>query len=330
MDNTSVATAASGEANVIAPQNGRIGVVTVTYNSASVLEGFLCSLKAQTYRDFITYAIDNASTDVTLEMLRAFQTPWLRVIANISNLGVAAGNNQGISAALDDGCEYVLLINNDTEFPADLLEGLEASLRRHGTGMVVPKIYFHNEPNRIWCAGGRFSFSSAIVRHTGEGETDSRQYERARSITYAPTCCMLIHKSVFERVGLMDEKYFVYFDDTDFCLRVVRSGIVFYYEPSVHLTHKVSSLTGGANSPFSVRFGTRNKTYFIGKHFGARLLWLALLAHEAGWLFRALTGRESWETYRIRQTSVRDGLRMLREHFDSLSNPAPSTSSPAS
>src|ERR1700733_2803561 len=98
----------------------RIGVVTVTYNSASVLPAFLGCVMEQTHREFILFAADNSSTDDTLRMLRGCSDERLKIIANPDNRGVAAGNNQGIVAALEAGCRSVLLLNNDTEFGATL------------------------------------------------------------------------------------------------------------------------------------------------------------------------------------------------------------------
>ncbi len=299
----------------------RIGVVTITYNSASVIDGFMQSLLAQTHPDFVTYVVDNASTDNTLALLAKYAAPNVHIIANQKNVGVAAGNNQGIVASLAAGCQHVLLINNDVEFPPNLFAGMAAALRRHQCAMLVPKIYFHHQPNRLWCAGGSFSASRACATiHAGEGELDTGQFDAARPISYAPTCCMLIARTVFHQIGLMDEKYFVYADDTDFCLRAQRAGIPFYYEPSVSLTHKVSSLTGGEQSPFGIRFGARNKTYLIRKHFPFPTSWYFLLAYQIYLAKRMLTRKDSWAVYTAKLKAVREGMAI---RVDSLNTALP-------
>src|ERR1700760_5135646 len=96
--------------------SGRIGVVTITYNSEKVLPEFIDSIKKQTYQDFALYVIDNNSSDNTLSMLSDWNESRLFVIPNLVNRGVAAGNNQGIRAAIEEGCNYVLLLNNDVVF----------------------------------------------------------------------------------------------------------------------------------------------------------------------------------------------------------------------
>ena len=102
----------------------KIGLVTITYNSADVLRSFLDCVWKQTHSDLILYVIDNASTDVTLPMLDNETDIRLRVVKNSKNLGVAKGNNQGIRQAILDGCDQVLIINNDVEFEITLIEKL--------------------------------------------------------------------------------------------------------------------------------------------------------------------------------------------------------------
>ena len=138
---------------------GRIGVVTVTYNSGQVLPDFLRCLWAQTCRNFLLLAVDNASCDSTLEVLKECSDERLIVIANPDNRGVAEGNNQGIRQALEAGCSSVLLLNNDTEFDETLLERLAAGLETYPCDMVCPKTFFFDEPDRIW--GGRRILSAA-------------------------------------------------------------------------------------------------------------------------------------------------------------------------
>ena len=108
----------------------KLGVVTVTYNSGKVIDGFLTSLLRQTHGNFILYVIDNASADRTLEQIAACGDRRIRVIANPDNRGIAEANNQGTQAALAAGCGLVLLMNNDTEFDAGLLRAIAGRVGR--------------------------------------------------------------------------------------------------------------------------------------------------------------------------------------------------------
>lgn len=294
-------------------KKGWIGVVTVTYNSADVLPEFLASLAAQSCKEFTLYVVDNASRDVSLEICRRKTSVPTVVTANDSNLGVAEANNQGIRAALTDGCEYVLLLNNDTVFDARLLADLRDGLVRHNCSMVVPKILYHDPPAKIWAAGGRFQpWAGYRAMHYGDGERDRGQFDKVRTITYAPTCCVLIDRIVFEQIGLMDPKYFVYFDDTDFMYRAMKAGVTSIYLPSCTLLHKVASLSGGIGSSFAHRYGTRNRIYFLRKHLSRFWATVWIWTFWSFLYLRYLLRCDSRTTWATRRNAITEGLRMSR------------------
>jgi GT2 family glycosyltransferase len=289
--------------------------VTVTFNSGAVLRPFLECVFKQTYHDFILFAVDNASADGTLPMLRECRDERLRVIANPDNRGVAEGNNQGISAAMAGDCEAILLLNNDTEFPDDLFCRLYEALEQFHCDMTTAKILYFEPSNRIWCAGGWLEKSRFFAAfHHGMDETDIGQFEQSRRVTYSPTCCLLVRRSVFEMIGVMDSKYFVYNDDVDFLYRCLLAGLSLWYVPEAKVLHKVSALTGGDSSEFAIRFMTRNRAYFLRKHLPRWkvLLWsLHFIAYTAP--LRLLRGQDSFRIYRLRFGSVIEGLRMRYE-----------------
>lgn len=288
-----------------------IGVVTVTYNSAAVLADFLRCVAEQTYVEFLLFAVDNASRDDTLRILRECVDGRLRIIANPDNRGVAEGNNQGIRAALLAGCTSVLLINNDTEFDASLIARLAAGLNIHRVEMICPKMMYYDEPERIWAAGGAFQpWLGYHSIHLGADEIDRGQHDRARLVTYVPTCCVLISREVFDKVGVMDERYFVYVDDVDFMYRAMKAGVKLLYLPEAKLLHKVGRLTGGENSPFAVRYCTRNRVYFMLRHFGAIRSLAMLMLYQLYFAAGLLSGKFSPKTYRIKQRAVWEGITM--------------------
>ncbi len=286
----------------------RVGIVTVTYNSASVIDGFMASTLAQSFRDFTLYVIDNASKDDTLQRLEAYRDPRVVVIKNSANLGVAAANNQGIRESRKAGCSHVLLINNDVEYGADLIRKLLDGLGTQRCQITVPKMMYFDPKDRIWFAGGHFVRWKLFANvHEGENEVDRGQFDQVRCIEYAPTCCMLVEARVFEQIGLMDEQYFVYYDDTDFCLRAMRAGIAMFLLPDQVLFHKVSSLTGGKESDFAIKYGVRNRLYYVRKHAPAFTVPTTcfLLGRT---LMRLVTGRYGVTQTRLALHSVRDGL----------------------
>lgn len=290
---------------------GKIGVVTVTYNSAPVLDGFLKSCREQSYSDYILYAVDNASKDTTLDQLRAAADLPIHIVANEQNLGVAEGNNQGTQLALAAGCQWILLINNDTEFCTDLFEQLVAGALKYDAAMVTPKMYFYKPADVIWCAGGDFLENRGwAARHIGIGEKDRGQYDADRPTDYAPTCCVLVRKDVYDKIGHMDATYFCYWDDTDFFFRAWRAGIRFYYLGKPTLYHKVSSLTGSSEGPFSLRYMTRNRVLYLRKHTSGLTLvkWLGFTQLQ---IFRdLLNGSYKFAGFMIKQRAFLEGLKL--------------------
>jgi GT2 family glycosyltransferase len=286
----------------------KIGVVTVTYNSSGVLPDFLSSLDNQTYRDFTIYAVDSGSSDDSVSVLKSHGIPNLKVIVNYDNVGIAKGNNQGIQRALDEGCQSILLLNNDVAFGPDLLYQLLKGLEDNSCDMTVPLIYFYDHPTRIWAAGGGFQ-SLLCYRnyHRGEGAEDKGQYNKTVKAAFAPACCILIRREVFEAIGPMDERFFVYSDDVDFMYRALRAGLSMFVIPSAKLWHKVHTLTGGSVSDFTLFYGSRGRALFLYKHFGRITagFWTTLYC-----LFcraRPLFGRDTWHRSSVRIKGTQEG-----------------------
>jgi GT2 family glycosyltransferase len=288
----------------------KIGVVTVTFGSGDVLPDFFKSLDQQTFRNFILISVDNGSTDSSLDQLHAYQRCEHTVIANNTNMGVAAGNNQGICVALDAGCESVLLVNNDVVFGPELFQQLLDGLSDHHCQMTTPIMYYHDRPDVIWAAGGYFQpWFGYRCLHIGEGEQDVGQYSKPRLVEHTPTCCVLIRREVFAKVGVMDERYFVYHDDTDFMLRALKAGQRLYCLPQSKLLHKVSSLAG-TDSVFQVRYGTRNRAFMLVKFLGRLLSVPYTLAFRACYFLRFVAGKDDYRRLRLKQSAWTEGSKI--------------------
>lgn len=288
----------------------KIGVVTVTFGSGEVLGDFFKSLDDQTHRNFMLISVDNGSTDATVNQLHAYQGCEHVVITNTENLGVAAGNNQGIRTALERGCEHVLLVNNDVVFGPALFQQLLDGLSEHKCEMTTPIMYYHDRPDIIWAAGGHFQpwlgYRCLLI---GEGELDVGQYSTPRLVDHTPTCCVLMKREVFARVGMMDERYFVYHDDTDFMLRALKAGQRLYCLPQSKLLHKVSSLAG-AGSAFQVRYGTRNRAFMLVKFLGRFLSIPYTVAFRTCYVLRFIVGKDDYPRLRLKQSSWTEGSKI--------------------
>lgn len=286
----------------------------MSYNSADVLPDFLRCMTTQTHREYLLFVVDNASKDTTEHILRKCADERLRIIANPDNRGVAEGNNQGIRAALDAGCQSVLLINNDTEFESTLIAQLDEGLDRYCVDMVCPKMLYYHEPKRIWAAGGELQpWLGYRSRHFGLLAEDDGTYDTPITITYIPTCCVLLRSTVIRTIGLMDPLYFVYLDDVDFMYRAYKAGLKLMYLPNISLLHKVGGSTGGENGPFYVRFSTRNRVYYLLKHFGIIRSGPWLLVEQIFFLYRFLFRKDSWTDMILRQRSFCDGFGVFRK-----------------
>lgn len=288
----------------------RLGIVTVTYNSALVLPEFLESVWKQTYRDFLLYIIDSGSTDGTRDRLREVADPRVRYLIRTENIGFAAGSNIGIQMALEDGCDAVMLLNNDTAFGPNLFSQMFDGLETPNCDAVVPKILYYDSPAKIWAAGGSLNrWQGYRNSHSGANQLDDGRFDRPGRITFAPFCCVLMRRDVFAKIGYLDETYFVYVEDVDYCYRALKADLSMYYLPQCKVLHKVSSLTGHM-SDFMVAQSTKNRMYYLRKHLSlwqARF-WYAL--YRVHYALEFVSGKTSRERWHLRRQSARAGWRM--------------------
>jgi GT2 family glycosyltransferase len=297
----------SGSLSTVEP---KIGIVTITYNSASCIEDFLrCSLN-QSFQNFLLIIVDNNSTDDTVSLINECSDERIHLIQNSVNDGVARGNNVGSEFAISERCDHVMLINNDTEFDDTLFASLLDAMEQFNVSVVVPKIHYFEPKDMIWYAGGNFKpVRRWYVDHYGIGKIDTGQLDAIKTVRYSPTCCMLIKTSVFSLVGMMDEKYFVYHDDSDFCFRLWKRNIGILYFPKTILLHKVSSLTGGGKTNFSIYYMSRNAIYFAKKNLGF-YFYIALIIEQVSILVKTIVLRERFSVFKLRQKAFFDGIRM--------------------
>ena len=255
-------------------RSSRIALVTVLFNCERHLPLFFECMGRQTDRDFVIIVLDNDSCDASLARARELaQTHGVpcQFIANENNVGIAEGNNQGIAAARALGIEHIVLINNDIGCADDLVQQIREKPIARGC-LAWTCLAWYGDSDRRWYGGGRLSWWLARGLHYDDAQSAS--ISQPTRVSYAPTCLMYVHASVFDRVGMMDATYFVYYDDTDFCKRMDDAGVELVYDPTVQFRHYVGGSSGGEMSEFFLRINTRNKFIYIGKHYSgaARLL----------------------------------------------------------
>lgn len=228
-------------------------ILLVNWNGKEVTLECLDSLAQLSYPRFTVVVVDNASTDGSVQAIRE-RHPNVVVLEQQTNLRFAGGNNAGIRYALERGTDMICLLNNDTTVDSEFLAPLVTRLQSDQTiGAVAPKIYYYDQPNRIWFAGGEISMWTGTMRHIGIREEDRGQYNTSREIDYATGCCILTRREVIEKAGMLDDSFFMYAEDADWCMRVRRAGYRIMYEPQARVWHKLSVTSGGHVSFYKMK-----------------------------------------------------------------------------
>lgn len=240
-------------------------VVIVNWNHWPETAVCVASVVATGYVPLQIIVVDNAS-ETEGEALFCQQWPQVQIIHNPANLGFAGGVNLGLKAALAQGAEYLFTLNNDaTIAPNCLAELVQTAQADAHLGIVGPKIYYASakEPPLIWFAGADRHPWALSLLDFGRGQTDGPKFAAPREVNYLCAGAMLTRREVFERVGLFDPAYFMYYEDCDFCLQVVAQGYRLRVVPTAVAWHTVAASTGGEGSPMERYYRTRSVLRFL-------------------------------------------------------------------
>ena len=241
-----------------------ISVITLNWNTTAVTTDFLRSVQREnTYDNIEVIVVDNASEQDPSDAFREAY-PTVRVIRNGANLGFSGGNNAGLRVAAGD---YFFIVNNDTEFTQGLLEGLLEVFHLHpDAGIASPKFHSFFEKGTIEYAGYRpinpFTGRNEMIGHR---EKDCGQYDEMKATCYAHGGGMMVSRAVIDRVGLMPEQFFLYYEELDWSEQVKRKGYKIYYQPRSLIYHK-ESMTTGKSSPMKTFYLTRNRILFMRRN----------------------------------------------------------------
>lgn len=257
----------SKQATAARPSKPNVTIVILNWNGRDDTLACLESVEKIAYPDFRVIVVDNGSADDSVAAIRA-AFPKVELIETGANLGFSGGNNVGIKRALELGADYVLLLNNDTVVDPGLLDAFVAAARRFpDAGVFSAKIYFHAEPNRIWYAGARWNSATARFEQVGEGVLDDGlRFSTVCETDYACGCAFFVPAARLREIGLLDDKFFLYFEETDWCYRAREAGYPSIYVPEARLWHKISVSFGGEGSPLALYFQTRNRLLWARRH----------------------------------------------------------------
>jgi GT2 family glycosyltransferase len=252
-----------------------VHIVTVLYNSADHLRPFLDSLLAQDLRAWRLWAIDNASADATCQIVGAVEDARITLVRNPDNRGFAKATNQGLELAAGSGGQFFIIFNNDTTFAPDFLARLVEVRDRLGADVIAPRIMLADRPEEAWFAGARFArgwlFDAVTELY------DPSDMAEWRHVECAPGCCLGITLGVLQTVGLLDESFFVYWEDADFCLRLGASGIPIFYVREPTLSHVAQGSFGGEFTVAANRLFYKSYILALRKYFGLRYAMRAIV-----------------------------------------------------
>lgn len=274
-----------------------LAVIVLSWNGVQLTRETLDSLRAcrvpPGWRAHVL-VVDNASTDGSPEAVAA-EYPWAELLALRENRRFAGGNNAGIERALEQGAHAVMLLNNDVQADPGLVEKLLAALEESpGPAAAAPLIYHAAPTDLVWYAGGRCVPALAHSSHRGLRTRDRGQYRSIEATGYLTGCCLVATAEAWRKVGLLDERYFIYAEDADWSLRARAAGVRLLFVPTARLWHQVSASSGGAANAWKIYQRLRANARLFALH-ARGLAWLtwgpAFLAQQAAlWTLLLLRG----------------------------------------
>ncbi|HZL12492.1 MAG TPA: glycosyltransferase family 2 protein [Prolixibacteraceae bacterium] len=251
-----------------------VSIITVNYNQSSVTFDLLESLRKITYPNTEIIVVDNASPNDVPDSIKD-KYPEITLLKSKENLGFAGGNNLGIEKSTG---EYLLFINNDTEVPADFLEPLVGFYQSHpDAGMISPKIRYHHTPEMIQYAGYTEINLYTIRNHSiGYKEIDENQYNENRVTAFGHGAAMMVSRKVIEKVGMMPDIYFLYYEELDWGWKIRKEGFINYYVGNSVIFHK-ESISTGKNSPMKTYYMARNRILFTRRNSTGIQKWISII-----------------------------------------------------
>jgi GT2 family glycosyltransferase len=272
----------------------RVMVIVLNWNGLADTLACLASLARLDYLAHEVVVVDNGSIDDSVATVRATY-PRVTLIETGENLGYVGGNNVGLEYARAVGADYALLLNNDTEVAPDFLRLLvEAAEADPAIGIVGPTIYYFDRPNVVWSAGGDIDWRRGRTRMIGVDEVDQGQFgHTVRPVDFVTGCALLIKMSVVERVGMLDPRFFAYYEETEWCVRASRAGFKILHVPQAKIWHKISPDAREA-SPQAHYYMTRNRLLLLKLSEAGVVPWLNTLLLDYGRTLVSWTLRPKW------------------------------------
>ncbi len=254
--------------------NPLVSIITINYNESDVTLDLLESIRNLSYPNVEVIVVDNASPNDNPDVIKE-SFPEITLIKSKENLGFAGGNNLGVKQAKG---EFLLFVNNDTVVPKGFIEPLVKTLQDDDSiGMVSPKIKFHWNPSLIQYAGYT-PMNKWTIRNSSIGyhQKDNGDFDEPMETQSVHGAAMMVPKKIVEKVGMMTEIYFLYYEEHDWAEMVKRAGYRIFYQPKTYILHK-ESVSTGKFSPLKTYYISRNRILFARRNFKPLSLCVGLL-----------------------------------------------------
>ncbi|HVM98297.1 MAG TPA: glycosyltransferase family 2 protein [Candidatus Acidoferrales bacterium] len=280
----------------------RVVVVVINWNRCDDTLACLASLRRVEYPACEIVVVDNGSRDDSVARLRAAY-PQVQLIAEAENSGFVGGSNRGIRTARSSGAEYILLLNNDAIIAPDCLTLLADAAAPGDVAAVGPTIYFHDRHDVICSAGERIDWKRGrtitlrFLEHERDGGPD---VTAPHEVDFVSGCCLLVKASAIDKVGELDERFFAYFEETEWCVRMQRAGLRILHVPRARLWHKIN-LQQQAQSPLVRYYMTRNKLLFLKATGAPWTAWFHTLVFDYARTLVSWSVRPKWRAQRLQR-----------------------------
>ena len=246
-----------------------LAIITVNYKSYLDTKDFIESFAHQTIKNFRIYIIDVTPSPEPIASHAKI------TVIHAENKGYAYGLNTGLRVAMQDECVQFACLNNDTRVSRDFVKKATESIEIYPASLIGGKIYYekgyeyHKDRYQkselgkvLWYAGGILDWKNALTLHRGVDEVDFGQYDTREETQFVTGCLMCFDKGLIDKAGMIDESYFLYYEDADWCERIKRAKLHLYYDPGIVIFHKNAQSTGGAGSALHADYQKKNRLRF--------------------------------------------------------------------
>jgi GT2 family glycosyltransferase len=282
-----------------------INTVILNTNRRDDTLACLESLEKSTYPKNHIIVLDNASTDGSVEAIRE-RFPQVEIIQLKENKGYAGNNNVGILAAVKNNADWIFVLNEDTLLDPNCIEEMVTAAEEDpSAGIVGPMVYHHDEPDVIQSAGGSFGPYLESI-HIAQNEPDRGQFKQPTQVDWVSGCAIMVKREVIEDIGILDERFFYYWEETEWCLRAGRNGWKVLHVPNARLWHK-GVKRDYSPGPSVTYYNTRNHFLMLAKHNAPLTVWL----HAWGETLRRLiswTIKPGWRKHHQHRAALWMGL----------------------